>query len=212
MVFTGKKIESLLYDYMYPITLDLKKKPVLIIGAGNVGERKIRSVCDAGAVVTVISEIFGDNAAILAEEYNINVIKRSYKYGDCRDFFLVIASTDDRETNQKIYQECMDLGIFVNIVDKPEFCSFHVPAVVRRGDLSIAISTSGKSPALAREIRKKLEEFIDVDYVGLVRELGEIRDKIKAEYEGDSGKISEEIDKAFWEIYNQFNKNKGSVK
>ncbi|MFC1492375.1 bifunctional precorrin-2 dehydrogenase/sirohydrochlorin ferrochelatase [candidate division KSB1 bacterium] len=197
---------------MYPITLDLNNRPVLIIGAGNVGERKIVSVCEAGAEVTVISEEYSENISQLAENNKIRIIKRAYKQGDCRGFLLVIASTDNQKINKAIYEECLELGIFVNIVDIPEFCSFHVPAVVRRGDLRIAVSTAGNSPALAREIRKQLEENFGEEYSELVRNLGIKRDELKKKYAGNKAELSKRINEMFVKEYNVFLQRNNSGK
>jgi len=198
---------------MYPITLDLNKKPVLIIGAGSVGERKISTVCEAGAEVTVISEEYSDSISRLADEKKIRIINRSYEPGDCKGFLLVIASTDDPEINKAIYEECLELGIFVNIVDKPEFCTFNVPAQVKRGDLQIAVSTAGNSPALAREIRKQLEGIFGQEYAELVRKLGEQRTDLKKKYSGNKEKLAREINEMFLKEYNAFleRKNSGST-
>ena len=191
---------------MYPITLDLKNKPVLIIGAGKVGERKILAVNNAGANVTVLSDTFSDSFRKLAQRKNIRLIERSYQQGDCSGYFMVIGSTDDADTNLLISLECTKLGILVNIVDNPELCSFFVPAVVQRFDFQIAVSTGGKSPALAREIRKELEELYGEMYGELTGRLGKIRETLKQKYKKNRAELSRNIEIRFKEEYHNFKK------
>jgi len=189
---------------MYPITLDLKGKPVLIIGAGNVGERKIMSVYNAGAGVTVISEQCSEPVKKLAREGKIRLTERAYQPGVCRGYFMVIGSTDSNAVNAAISQECTDLGILVNIVDQPEYSNFYVPAVVKRGDFQIAVSTEGKSPALVREIRKELEEQYGEEYRHLTNRLGIIRKELKRKYSSDPAELSRQLQIAFQEEYTKF--------
>lgn len=189
---------------MYPITLDLKGEPILIIGAGNVGERKIMSAYSAGADVTVISEQYGEVVKKLANDGKIRLIERSYQPGDCRGYFMVIGSTGSNAVNAAISEECTALGTLVNIVDKPEYCNFHVPAVVKRGDFQIAVSTGGKSPALAREIRKELEEQYNEVYGRLTERLGIIRKELKRKYSSDRAELSRQLQIAFQEEYTKF--------
>ena len=189
---------------MYPITLDLKEKPVLIIGAGNVGERKIMSVHNAGADITVISEQYGEPVKKLAQEGKIRLIERAYQTGDCRGYLMVIGSTGSNAVNAAISEECTALGTLVNIVDQPEYCNFHVPAVVKRGDFQIAVSTGGKSPALAREIRKELEEQYNEEYGRLTERLGKIRKELKQKYNNNRAELSRQIQIAFQEEYTKF--------
>jgi len=191
---------------MYPITLDLKGKPVLIIGAGNVGERKIMSVYNAGAEITVISEQYGEPVKKLARDGKIRLVERSYQPGDCRGYFMVIGSTGSNAVNAVISQECTSLGILVNIVNQPELCNFYVPAVIKRGDFQIAVSTGAKSPALAREIRKELEEQYGEEYGRLTHRLGVIRKELKQKYSSDPAELSRQLQIAFQEEYNKFKK------
>ncbi|KPK96252.1 hypothetical protein AMJ80_00965 [bacterium SM23_31] len=189
---------------MYPITLDLNGKPVLIIGAGSVGERKIMSVYNAGANITVISEHYSEPVKKLVREGKIRLIERSYQAGDCRGYFMVIGSTGSNAVNTAISQECTALGTLVNIVDQPELCSFHVPAVVTRGDFQIAVSTGGKSPALSREIRKELEEQYGDEYGRLTDRLGIIRKELKQKYSSDRAELSRRLQIVFKEEYTKF--------
>lgn len=189
---------------MFPITLDLKGKPVLIIGAGNVGERKIMPVYNAGADVTVISEQCSEPVKKLVREGEIRLIERAYQTGDCSGYFMVIGSTDSNAVNAAISHECTALGILVNIVDQPEYSNFYVPAVVKRGDFQIAVSTGGKSPALSREIRKELEKQYGEEYRHLINRLGKIREELKQKYSSDPAELSRQLQIAFQEEYTKF--------
>jgi len=194
---------------MYPIALDLRGKTALIIGAGQVGERKILAVYDAGADVTVIAENCGESIKKRARDGKIRLIERQYRRGDCQGCYLVIASTDNSEVNEAIWRECRDGGILVNIVDRPEFCSFYVPAVVKRGDLQIAVSTGGKSPALAREIRRELELQYGEEYGTLNDRLGRIRNELKRKHAGSRDELSRRLRTAFHREYSRFKMKNG---
>ncbi len=142
----------------YPVFLNLEGRLCVVVGGGRVGERKIEALLAAGARVKVISPEATPQVEKWAEEGRIELERRPYHEGDLSGAWLVIAATDDPETQKAVYSEAEKRHIFCNVVDKPEFCSFIVPSVVRRGRLQLAISTSGASPATARRIRERLEE------------------------------------------------------
>jgi len=168
----------------YPVLLNLKGKKCIVVGGGKVAERKALPLLKSGAKITVISS---ECTGRLKKEHlreRIKYISRRYKKGDLKNAFLVIAATDSNETNRKISE---DATCLVNVVDKPLLCNFIAPAVVRRGPLTIAVSTSGISPSLARTIRKELgglygREFVKhLNYMKKMRAkaLREIKDKKK---------------------------------
>ena len=138
----------------YPILLNLQGKKCIVVGGGKVAERKALSLLKSGAKITVISP----ECTVRLKKENltgrIKYISRRYKNGDLKNAFLVIAATDAGETNRKISE---DAPYLVNVVDMPLLCNFIVPSVVRRGPLTISVSTSGVSPSLARTIKKELE-------------------------------------------------------
>ena len=166
----------------FPINLNLKNRRCLVIGGGEVAERKVEALLDFGAAVTVIAPEITSRLNELVSAGSVLHIARVYEPGDIEGAFLVIAATDDRETNRAISEEAQGLGILVNVVDDPELCTFFVPAIIRRGDLVVAISTSGKSPAMAKWVREKLEPEVGPEYGALADLLGEIRDEVKAKY------------------------------
>lgn len=164
----------------YPIMIDLAGKKCLIVGGGHVACRKALSLRDAGAQITVISP---EICTELEQIDNITIEKRPYRTGDIEDFVLIFAATGNRDLNAEISEDAVKAGRQVNVVDDPELCSFIVPATLCRGSLLIAITTSGKSPALAKKIRLELEREYGPEYAEFVDLLGELRDEVKKRYE-----------------------------
>lgn len=161
----------------YPIFVNLENKGCLVVGAGEVGKRKIQSLADSGAGhVTIIDtrEPDPEMGSLLALP-NVEFFCREFADDDLDDKFLVIACTSSEEVNWRISNLCRDRGILCNIVDQPEKCSFIVPATVKRGDLTVAISTAGRSPAMAKRIRKELQESFGDEYASLLSVMGRIR-------------------------------------
>ena len=140
----------------YPVFLDLKDRPVLVVGAGKVALRKTRGLLEAGARVTVIAPEWESEF----EELSVRLIRRRFRASDLAGAFLVFAATDDRLTNHRIGIAAKGRGLFANIADSAEECGFITPARVNRGEVQIAISTGGESPRLSAELRKKLEEIL----------------------------------------------------
>ena len=148
----------------YPAILMLDGRLGVVIGGGAVGERKVHTLLDAGARVKLITPEATPRLRKLAEDDRIELIERPYERGDLKGAAVVIASTDEREVNQAIYEEAIDEGVPVNVVDDPPHCTFIAPSIVRRGDLMIAISTGGTNPAMAVRIREKLEREFGPEY------------------------------------------------
>ena len=148
----------------YPAILMLDGRLGVVIGGGVVGERKVRTLLDAGARVKVITPEVTPRLKKLAEEDRIELLVRQYERGDLKGAAVVIASTDERAVNQAIYEEALDEGVPVNVVDDPPHCTFIAPSIVRRGDLMIAISTGGTNPAMAVRIRERLEKEFGPEY------------------------------------------------
>ena len=164
----------------YPIFVNLEGRTCTVIGGGEVGERKVSRLLACGARVTVISQVVTPGLQILQEKGRIQCIKAAYEPEQLADAFLVIGATDQAAVNEKIFQDCRRLGVMVNIVDDPVRCDFILPSLCERGDLSIAVSTSGKSPALAKKIRRELEQAYGDEYSILLEILGNLRPQIVA--------------------------------
>ncbi|MTI81985.1 MAG: bifunctional precorrin-2 dehydrogenase/sirohydrochlorin ferrochelatase [Firmicutes bacterium] len=159
----------------YPLYLRLEKESCLVVGGGNVAERKVKKLLNSGAIITVISPRLTLGLLELKEKAQIRHIAREYKNQDLKDAFLVFCATDNKNVNQQVAEYCKDQKILVNIVDDPVKCSFFVPAVVRQGPLSIAISTSGRSPMMAARIREQLEDTYGPEYADFLELLGQVR-------------------------------------
>lgn len=156
----------------YPIFLNLQNKKCVVIGGGEVAWRKVCSLQEAGAKVTVVSPEFYPELEKMA---GVERIKRKYDESFLEGAAVVIASTNDEEVNKRIYYDAVKRGLLVNVVDRPEFCSFIVPATIMRGDLCVSVSTGGSSPALARNIRESLENQFGKEYDEFTRLLSEMR-------------------------------------
>ncbi|MBI4686636.1 MAG: bifunctional precorrin-2 dehydrogenase/sirohydrochlorin ferrochelatase [Nitrospirae bacterium] len=162
----------------YPVFLSLKGKKAVVIGGGKVAERKALSLIKAGAVVKVISPKITKTLQRLKENGRIELFKRPYKKGDIDNAFIVIAATSSSETNSIIAGHARSL---LNVVDTPSLCNFIVPSLVRRGNLTIAVSTGGSSPALSKAIRRELEKLYDGKFTRYINFLETVRKKALAE-------------------------------
>lgn len=159
----------------YPICLDITDRHCIIIGGGKVAARKAQGLLDHQARVTMISPELGKESAALHAENLLTWLDRPYREGDLNGAFLVIAATDDPEVQERIHAEAEQHNILLNVADVPKWCNFILPATVRRGDLSLAISTGGKSPALAKRMRQRMEEQFGPEYEILLETLGALR-------------------------------------
>ncbi len=176
----------------YPVNLAVKEKPCLVVGGGQVAERKVKGLLDCGAQLFVVSPKATEYIQNLASNGLVDLALRHYKPADLDGKFLVIGATDDENTNQHVSRDASRQGILCNIADRPDACSFVLPAVVRQGDLVIAVSTSNQSPAVAKRIRKSLEKEFGPEYAVLIALMGAIRRKLL-----DDGKSPEAHKKDF---------------
>lgn len=167
----------------YPIFLNIQDKKCVVVGGGNVAWRKVCSLKEAGAKVTVVSPDFCPE---LEGEPGVERIRQKYDTGILKGAVMVVASTDDSAVNKKVFSDAVESGILVNVVDKPDLCSFIVPASIQRGDLCISISTGGASPALARNIREYLEGQFGEEFDEFTKLLSEMRKKMLLEVKDDS--------------------------
>jgi precorrin-2 dehydrogenase/sirohydrochlorin ferrochelatase len=162
----------------FPIFLDLKAHPCVVIGGGVIAERKVEDLLKAQGNVTVISPTLTANLRAWATEGKLTIHERPYRPGDLQGFSLVFAATDDEALHEQIAAEARQTGAFLNVVDRPALCSFIVPAVVSRGDLTLAISTGGASPALAKKIRRTLEHSFGPEYDLALQLLARVRTRV----------------------------------
>lgn len=165
---------------LFPMFLKLENRECLVVGAGTIGEPKIRSLLVAGATVRVIAP---QARPAVAEWARLGVLRwepRDFEPKDLEGAFLAVAATSLPEVNDAVFREAQSRGILCNAVDDPERCDFYYGALVRRGDLQVAISTGGQSPALAQRLRKDLEARISPEYAGWLDRLGKIRRRMMA--------------------------------
>jgi precorrin-2 dehydrogenase/sirohydrochlorin ferrochelatase len=165
---------------LFPIFVKLDGRQILVVGAGRVGEPKIRGLLPTGAKIRVVAR--EASAAVREWDRNGELVleERGFVPADLDNVFLVVVATSSRDLNELIFREAESRHVLCNVVDVPEQCDFYYPAVVRRGDLQIAISTSGQSPSLAQKLRQQLERQFGPGYAGWVAELGETRRKVLA--------------------------------
>jgi precorrin-2 dehydrogenase/sirohydrochlorin ferrochelatase len=165
----------------YPIFLDIKGRNCLVVGAGGVGTRKVETLLDCGAQVTVEGIHASETLKRLSEQQRVTLRLRAYKPSDLDGRFLVIGATNDERLNQQISRDAEKRGLLCNIADKPAACNFILPSIIRQGDLVVAISTSGKSPAFAKKLRKDLEMKFDEAYAVFLDLMGAIRTRLLQE-------------------------------
>jgi precorrin-2 dehydrogenase / sirohydrochlorin ferrochelatase len=165
---------------LFPMFVKLDGRQVLVVGAGRVGEPKIRALLPTGAKIRVVAHEANDAVREWARGGEVVLDERGFILSDLDHVFLVVVATSSREVNEFIFLEAQSRRILCNVVDVPEQCDFYYPAVVQRGDLQIAISTSGQSPSLAQRIRRQLERQFGPGYERWVAELGETRRRILA--------------------------------
>ena len=179
----------------YPVFLNLQGRKCLIAGGGHIALRKTTTLLEHGADVTVISPRLCASLRKLAENGKIKIINRTYQPGDFKGIHLAIVATSSRAVNQGAADEAKKRGVPVNVVDDPLLSDFIVPSIMRRGSLAIAVSTSGKSPALARKIRRRLEDDFGKEYTSLVVVIEKARHLVKKQgLKVSSGDWQEAID------------------
>lgn len=163
----------------YPVLLHIQGKKCLVVGGGNVALRKVQTLLEHSANVEIVSPNLCPELKQLAEKRAVRAIHRDYQPEDLKNAFIVIAATDDAKTNENVAAEARRLRILVNVVDDPNNSDFIVPSYFIRGDIIIAVSTSGRSPALARKIRSELEKGFQAEYAKLALLADEVRSELK---------------------------------
>ena len=173
----------------YPVMVDLTDREVLVVGGGSVAGRKIETLLEYGAVVNVVSRELSTEIKCHVDSGKVRYLGEEFSMVFLKDKFLVIAATDNAELNHRISQVAEEKGMLINAVDQPADCNFIVPSIIKKGDLIVAVSTSGKSPALAKKIRKQLNDYFGDEYELFLRMMGRIRNEV-LESESDHNKNS----------------------
>ena len=164
---------------LFPMFLKLTGRACLVVGAGKIAQSKIRSLLIAGAIVRVIAPHARKSVAEWAHAGVIQWEARTFEPSHLDGVFLVIAATSSTALNELVFREAGRRQILCNAVDDPEHCDFYFPAVMRRGQLQVAVSTGGRSPALAQRLRRELEAQFSPQYAGWLEELGTTRDQLR---------------------------------
>lgn len=164
----------------YPIHLNIQNRPCVVVGGGSVGTRKVLTLIECGARVTVVSPELSDHLLSLSED-RLTLKKRAYESSDLDGALLVIGATDNETLNQQIHSDAEARNMLCNIADRPASCNFILPSIIRRGDLVITVSTSGKSPAYAKNLRTSLEDLFGEEQTVFLKMMGRIREKLLQE-------------------------------
>ncbi|MGB5984048.1 MAG: bifunctional precorrin-2 dehydrogenase/sirohydrochlorin ferrochelatase [Desulfobacterales bacterium] len=164
----------------YPVNLDISGRACLVVGGGAVATRKVLRLLQCGARVSVVSPEFTPTLEERAKGGELVLLRRGYRSEDLAEMFLVIGATNDEALNRRIHRDAEARGQLCNIADRPKVCNFILPAIVSRGDLVLAISTAGKSPALAKKLRRELADQIGPEYGPLLDLMGAVRRKLLA--------------------------------
>jgi precorrin-2 dehydrogenase/sirohydrochlorin ferrochelatase len=162
----------------YPIYLDVSEKRCVVVGGGDVAERKVMKLLECDAEVIVVSSVVTPGLEAMIKGNIIRHVSGDYNSEYIKGAFIVVGATDRDVVNEQIYRDSQELGIPVNIVDDPKRCDFIVPSIVRTGDLAIAISTGGKSPVMAKRLREDLEKTYGPEYGILLDIMGVLREKM----------------------------------
>ncbi len=163
----------------YPIFIDIAGKPVVVIGGGKIAHQKMENLLKVGAVVTVISPDLNDEMTDLLGDGRFRHVKRDYQPGDLEGYALAFVATDDRSVNATVAAEGKERRVWVNAVDDTPNCDFIMPGIAQRGDITLAISTAGRSPAMARKLREELEDFLANGYVPLLELAADVRSELR---------------------------------
>jgi len=163
----------------YPVFLDIAGKPVIVIGGGNIAHQKVVGLLKASAELTVVSPDLNQEMASLAAGGRFRHVERDYEPGDLEGYLLAFVATDDRSVNATVAAEGKERRVWVNAVDDPPYCDFIMPGIAQQGNLIVAVSTSGTSPAMARKMREEIGTFLTEDYALMLELAAEVRAELR---------------------------------
>ncbi len=184
----------------FPIFINLNKFPCLIVGGGKVAYRKVLSLLDFNANITVISPKFCKPLIELANADEIKIINKSYSEKYIKNFKIVVSATNNKKINQTVYNDCVNEDILINVVDEPLFCDFIMPANVKRGDLTISVSSQGRAPFYVKAIRKKLETIISPTYSEIIQLASQFRNHLLTNGKSKSAKTKAKMFRKFTSV------------
>ncbi len=168
-------------SHYYPVLLDLRGRLCTVIGGGTIATGKVQGLLEAGAWVTVIAPALSPTLTALVEAGRVRHLARAYQPGDLAEAFLAVGATDDRSANAAAWQEAGDRHLLFNAVDDVPHCNFIAPSILRQGDLTVAISTSGKAPALAVRLKERLARELGHEYARFLELAGDLRAGLAAQ-------------------------------
>jgi siroheme synthase-like protein len=168
----------------YPIFLNLQGRRCVVIGGGAIAEGKVRGLLEAEAAVIVVTPTLTPGLQAWVDEGRVGHLRRAYQPGDLAGAFLVISAADDHAVNARVWEEANARHLPVNVVDDTPHCSFIAPSILRRGDLTVAISTGGKAPALAVRLREQLEHVVGDEHARFLELAGTLREPLAARHPG----------------------------
>lgn len=164
--------------FFFPILINLQKIPCLVVGGGEVASRKVSSLLEFNADVTVMSPEISNFLDHLFEKGEIRLIRRPYSKEYLKEFKIVFCATNSPDTDQRIYEDCRKEGIFINVADTPSLCDFILPANIKRGSLTISISSQGKAPFFVKEMKRRLNSIIPPVYAKILELAGDYRRRV----------------------------------
>jgi len=162
----------------YPVYLELRDQPCIVVGGGKLAEEKVVGLLAVHAKVTLISGKITSHLQQLVDEEQVTYIPRSYQHGDLADAFMIICATNDSDLNQQVWDEASAAHKLVNVVDDIPHCNFIAPAIIRNGDLTVAISTSGRAPALAVRLKERWQKELGQEYGHFLELAGHLREPL----------------------------------
>ena len=181
----------------FPILINLKRFPCLVVGGGKVAYRKVLSLLEFYADITVISPKICNALVELYNQHKIKIIKKTYSKEYIRGYKIVFSATDNPEINATVREDCSENGILLNVADNPPLCDFILPANVKRGNLTISVSSQGKAPFYTKEIKKKLDNFISPVHTRIIDLAGEFRDTLLSDRKNNSHTVKSRAFKNF---------------
>jgi precorrin-2 dehydrogenase/sirohydrochlorin ferrochelatase len=181
----------------FPILINLQRFPCLVVGGGKVAHRKVLSLLEFNADITVISPKICNALVDLYNQHKIKIIKKTYSKEYLRYYKIVFSATDNHRLNLSVRQDCNDENILLNVADNPPLCDFILPANVKRGNLTISVSSQGKAPFYTKEIKKKLEQFIPPVYKDIIELAGDFRKRMLAKGKTESVRTKAKIFRRF---------------
>ena len=194
----------------YPILINLQRFPCLVIGGGNVALRKVESLLSYNVKITVLSPKICKPLKALIKKNKLNLINKPYSKEYLKKYKIIFSATNKREINEQVFNDCKAENKLLNVVDVPELCDFILPAVVRRGDLTISVSSQGRAPFFAKEMKNKIDHIFPSYYEDIIELAGNFRNYILSNKNFDSTQKKEKAFTKFFTIdWKKVLKNEG---